>query len=185
MHLQPTHDFDDDNIWLKKNSFHHHPVSSDHVIHVHLTIDHSPSGGRTFHFFIQLRPCQGPVITHLCSHVFQVPSNFAGLSPHAQFQHRLQQRDAVTRCLWCTLRHQVSPSMDPVSVRSSLLQPQTSSCAQSRQQGGLCVAQGSVEYRRLVSFRQNFRHWVKFCVLLLSLNPLSAAAWKVSHILRL
>ena len=45
MHLQPTHDFDNDYIWLKK-SFHHH-----HVSQVRLTTERGPSGRAAIHFF--------------------------------------------------------------------------------------------------------------------------------------
>ena len=83
---------------------------------------------------------------------------------HPQLSHGLQHGESATHGLRRVLRHQLSPHLEPVSVRYSLHKSQASSSGQCRQQGVQCVTQRSDGHCRFYSSCWKVRHWLRLCV---------------------
>ena len=73
-----------------------------------------------FHIIIQPERREFLVDVYLMFSRFPRFLKLCWIVTHSQLQHCLQQCESSTRCLWCVLRHQLSPDFDPVSVRHAV-----------------------------------------------------------------
>ena len=92
------------------------------------------------------------------------PQTLRGCHSH-RLQRGLQHLESPTRGFRRVLGHQLSPRLEPVSVRHSLHQSQASSSGQCRQQSVQCVTQRSDGHCRFFCSCWKVPHCLRLCVL--------------------